>query len=154
MSDAPELVIDAPPPRGLLLVVGAATLAALVVVPLAVWLSPARQAIDGPGAVCLMLLPGVALGAAPLALQRWYDARYGRVELHADRVVIRRGPVTRVDHAVPWSEVVGYRDHAATHVELVHATGRGSELRLPTPTLELRTALLALLDRRGLRRLD
>lgn len=104
----------------------------------------------------------VVAGVAFTAYYLWAERlrrRAGRFELHADRVVVVRPRLdddTEPSNAdVAWSELRGFRDAATDHVLLVPFDGRHPvELALPTPTESDRVKLLALLDERGLARLD
>jgi hypothetical protein len=55
-----------------------------------------------------------------------------------------------------WDELAGYRDGSIDYVELIPRARRGRwpPLTIPTPTEELRTAVLRALDERGLARQD
>lgn len=108
----------------------------------------------------------LAACAAALALHLAVIRRWtGRIELRADRVVLDRRDLRLVltRRELEWGDLRGYRD-AGTHVELVDRAP-GTPLRvdgelapealhIPTPTASLRAAVLALLDARGVPRLD
>lgn len=84
----------------------------------------------------------------------WRHRRSGKVEFFEDRIVVTRGgrPTT-----FAWqgdSGVVAYRDGSSDVVELVRSGALSSSVFVPTPDEPARTRVLALLDARGLKRLD
>ncbi len=91
------------------------------------------------------------LAVAGLALLWRTRRRRGRVELYGDRIVlIREREVT-----VGWSDVRAFDDSALDLVQLQGVEGWPlSDLAIPTPDEGARTEVLALLDRRGLRRIE
>jgi hypothetical protein len=96
----------------------------------------------------LLLPPGILFA---VALKRFFKRRIGYTEFFHDRIAISRDAKVEV----PWSEVVGYDDGAREFVELVRAgDARSTDLCIRTRTEEERTAVLALLDSRGVKRIN
>jgi hypothetical protein len=106
---------------------------------------------------CIVWLGAFALAwAAAWFVSRRAEARAGRVELDEERILFVRGPYWGY---VPWSDVAGYRDGDADFVELVRKDGTrpvewSPRLAVPTLTEKDRVAVLELLDRRGLNRIE
>lgn len=159
MSAAPELVIDALAPAWLPGLMAAGVVGALFAAPIVSQLAPINAALGERGAFVIAGGIGLVGAIAWHGLNGWFDARYGRVELYADRAVFAEG-TSRKRLELPWTAVRGFKDGSSEHVELVRVDGFvpfaevTASLGIPTPTPELRAALLALLERRGLHRLD
>lgn len=159
MADEPELVIDALAPTWLPGLMAAGVVGALLAAPIIGQLAPINAVLGERGPLVIAVGFGLIGALAWQGLSSWFDARHGRVELHGDRVVFAEG-TTRKRLDLPWTAVRGYKDGSSEHVELVRVDGYvpfgevAASLGIPTPTPELRAALLALLERRGLRRLD
>jgi hypothetical protein len=101
----------------------------------------------------LMIPTAIVLGALGLFFaDRFVKARTGRVVFLEEKIVIDRG-ATPVE--VAWSDLDGYRDDAAHCVRLVRKGEVWSAARLliPAVTEAQRTAVLALLDQKGVRRM-
>ncbi|MEZ0230444.1 MAG: hypothetical protein ACAI25_17610, partial [Planctomycetota bacterium] len=105
-------------------------------------------------------IPGWAYGIAAFALvgllsalMRWHQRHEGlKVDFHETTILFGElGGKYGVE--VPWSDVVGFKDDHLESVEIVRRPGapqiKLKQLLVPTPTEELRTAVLALLDERG-----
>ncbi len=98
------------------------------------------------GTIVLVCVVGL-VGGTILARRGTLD---DAVVFEADRINFF-GPTHAV---VSWVEIEGYRDGSADWVELVSARGRGHRLLVPTFHETDRVAVLELLDRRGLHRLE
>jgi hypothetical protein len=97
----------------------------------------------------LVLLPlGVVLA---LLATRFIHARAGRVEFYEDRIELSKHEGAVVVH---WRDLVGYRDDSADYIQLLRRgeSAPSWKLTVPTTTEEARTAVLHLLDARGLKR--
>lgn len=168
---APLLVVDVPfaRPRWLrqwvlavVLGLGGATFAVLARDRALPWLpEPMVQAMGSRwGRRLVFAVVAAAAFAAYYATVARLRRRAGRFELHADRVVVVRPTLDDPDEPstaeVAWSDLRGFRDAATDHVVLVPGDEAevAVELALPTPTEADRVTLLALLDARGLPRLD
>ncbi|MEZ0228845.1 MAG: hypothetical protein ACAI25_09485 [Planctomycetota bacterium] len=113
----------------------------------------------GPGALGLAFLGLLAI-FVPLVffLNRWELTRHARVELHSDRLVVRRRTTMHAHLEIAFATLAGFRDGSADHVELVPREGQwpipAMYLSIPTPNEEIRTKLLAVIVERGVPRLD
>ncbi len=108
----------------------------------------------GAALVCVGTLV-VGVGAS-FGLWRRSVARSARVVLD-QCVEVSRGPFHH--ESFEWQELAGYRDGETDYIELVRAPGARAptafpRLTIPTLSEKDRVAVLELLDRRGLRRLE
>lgn len=105
-------------------------------------------------------LLAACLAAAAFVTLTLIEARHAAltraVHFHDDRIVFSFTP-GRTSESVAWTELAGYRDGDARCVRLVERDGWlrfPPHLLVPTRDDAERAAVLALLDRKGLRRLD
>jgi hypothetical protein len=119
----------------------------------------ALSAVPGPGLVGA-LIAGLVI-PTPILLRlvtRWEATRYGRVEFYDEGIVFLKCVTRHERTEVEWHDLAGFRDAAPDHVRLVRREkgGRTPEfvLSVPTPNDKTRTAVLQLLDRRGLSRVE
>ncbi len=113
----------------------------------------------GPAGCCLGLSGLFAVfGPVAFLLNRWEITRYARVELHSDRVVVKRRTTMHAHLEIAFATLAGFRDRSADHVELLPRPGQepipAMYLSIPTPTEESRTKLLAVLLERGVPRVE
>lgn len=146
---------------------GGAVLVLLLGGALALRFSPAWALLErawGAGVLLLVVPLTLAITAAVLALQGWERRGSGRVEVHVWGIVVRRGRRALVTGFTGWPALRGYRDDDPSSLRLVRhddphglsgLLARGDRgIVLPTPDEASRTALLALLDRHGVPRLE
>jgi hypothetical protein len=126
----------------------APSLGAFAGVALLLLLLQSPNANDMPlfGTIALACVVGLA-GGMIHARRRTLDA----VVVFDETRVVFLGPT---EATVSWAQLGGYRDDSAEWIELVSTSRRGHRLLVPTRSEEDRVAVLELLDRRGLRRLD
>ncbi|MEZ0231101.1 MAG: hypothetical protein ACAI25_20970 [Planctomycetota bacterium] len=95
--------------------------------------------------------------------ERFVRSTQGSVAFYEARIVISKkvpggclssGVVVEHTEQVLWNEVKGFKDDAAGYVTLVATCGSASFLTVPTPEEEDRVAVIALLDARGIPRIE
>jgi hypothetical protein len=98
------------------------------------------------GTLAVVCLVGVVGGIILLRRATLDDL----VAFEESRIVFR-GPAPT---ALSWTEIRGYRDDSSDWIELVPCSWHPSRLLVPTRSEGDRVAVLALLDRKGLHRLE
>jgi hypothetical protein len=102
----------------------------------------------------------LVLGLVLLRLtRRYFVCRSGTATFYEDRVAFRkrvRGQTRFTEATVAWSELGGYRDGSSDYIQLVRKGESFASplLAIPTPSEDDRVKVLALLDARGLARLN
>lgn len=100
-----------------------------------------RVAVFGPAALLI---------ATSVMARAWLRSRHARAAFFDDRVSIRRGTTV----VVRWTSLDGYWDGNADYVRLVRKGERvmSTDLIVPTPSDDVRAAVLKVLDEKGLKR--
>lgn len=106
------------------------------------------RAVPAPVGGMLLAIPWIALAVFAAA---FFMPRSGRVELRRDGILFSKDASP---FEVAWSDVAGFRDDASGYVRILHARERDPfrAFTIPTRTEADRTAVLALLEKHGVRR--